>query len=143
MNSSSDDITLGRAVKWLLLAILLLSGIGVAISVMSAATAPIRGAAGVVSRTFDAGNIERTYERFHDLNRGYTSRVAQIRETSRRLAAETDPTERRFLNTELAAQRGSCRDIVAQYNADATKTNREIFRGREAPETLNLSECDQ
>lgn len=116
-------------------------GAVVAVSACSIVTAPVRSAAGIVNRTLDADNAIATYERFHDRWRGYEARIGQIRDTQRTIAGETDRVELQRLRIELNAQRQSCREIAAGYNADATKTNRSIFQGREAPATLNMEAC--
>ncbi len=122
-----------------------LLGIGlvavVGVSAVQLATAPMRSATGVVERTLDPNNVIATYERFHDRWKGYEARLRQIAETERNINAETDPRERQRLRVDLGAQRQSCREIAAGYNADAAKTNRSIFQGREAPATLDMERC--
>lgn len=127
--------------KGIFLGVAALIGIVAVVPVISIVTQPVRSAAGVASRTFDSGNMIRTYELFHDRHQGYQARLRQIADTERMLAAETDNGERVRLRVELAAQRMSCREIASAYNADAAKTNREIFRGREAPVELEMGRC--
>jgi hypothetical protein len=106
-------------------------------------TAPTRSVTGVVNRTLNPDNVIATYERFHDRATGFEARLAQVQGTSRLWREETDQAERSRLGIELRAQRQNCREIAAGYNADASKTNREIFRGRQAPERLDETRCEQ
>lgn len=127
--------------KGIFLGIAALIGVVAIVPVVSIVTQPLRSAAGVTSRTFDSGNMIRTYELFHDRHQGYLARLRQIADTERMLAAESSGDERFRLRVELGAQRQSCRDLASAYNADAAKTNRVIFQGREAPESLSLERC--
>lgn len=138
----SDEITIGKVAKWGFIGLLGVGALVVGISAVSIVTSPFRTAAGVVERTMDPNNVIATYERFHDRWRGYEARINQIRVTNRVMQEETNPSERNRLRIELFAQQQSCRDIVAGYNSDATKTNRSIFQGREAPEMLDPSRCE-
>ena len=104
----------------------------------SVATAPAR----VASRTLETDNIINNYEWFHDANAQYRSRVAQIADHKKFLKDENDKAERQRLRMEMAAMQQSCRDLATRYNANATKTNRSIFMGREAPDSLNLNNCE-
>jgi ABC-type bacteriocin/lantibiotic exporter with double-glycine peptidase domain len=114
----------------------------VSVSTIQLVTSPLRTAGGIVDRTLDPANVLGTYERFHDTWKAFDSRLAQINSTKKILDQETDQGERRRLRMEMAAQQQSCRDIAAKYNADAAKTNRSIFMGREAPTELNNSKCE-
>jgi hypothetical protein len=103
------------------------------------ATAPGR----VISKTLDTDNIIHNYEWFHDAHGQYKTRVAQL--SSHReayLATAGDQAERNRLRVEVFAVQQSCRDLANRYNANATKTNRSIFMGREAPESLDASKCE-
>ena len=143
MASSNGDITTGRVIKWALVGTAAVIGITVLASVAGVVTSPFRTASGVINRTMDPANVLRTYELFHDRHRSYLARVDQIRSTAADMARETDPSERSRMRIELGAQRQNCREIVAAYNADAIKTNRSIFQGREAPETLDAEPCNR
>lgn len=116
-------------------ALVLFGGIGWLIGLMAQ---PAR----IVSKTFDADNVIANYEFFHDTNRQTLARVAQIRAHKAIIADNQDAGERPRLRIELAAIQQSCRDLVARYNANATKVNRSIFMGREAPDSINPSTCE-
>ena len=118
-----------------------LVAVGIALPVINIVTQPFRTASGIVSRTMNADNVLATYERFHDRWTGFEARVRQVDQTARDLAAEKNDAERIRLRVELGAQRQTCREIAAAYNADAIKTNRSIFQGREAPATLDMERC--
>lgn len=143
MTNKSDDVTVGKVVKWSLMGAAGIIGLTVLGSAVGIITSPFRAVSGVVNRTMDSGNIVRTYELFHDRHNGYKARLAQIRQSASDLERETDAGERSRIRIELNAQRQNCRDIAAAYNADSEKTNRDIFRERGAPERLNMEECNR
>lgn len=105
---------------------------------MSALTAPSR----VINKTLETNNIIHNYEWFHDTNAAYLTRVNQIRDYRGFLKDEKDNLERNRLRVELAAIQQTCRDLVTRYNANSIKTNRSIFKGREAPENLDINTCE-
>lgn len=96
----------------------------------------------IISKTFDADNVITNYEWYHDANNQVIARVAQIKGHKRIIADNTDNGEKMRLRIELAAIQQSCRDLVGRYNANTTKINRDIFRGRSAPESINPSTCE-
>lgn len=104
----------------------------------SVVTAPSR----VVNKTLQTDNIIFNYERFFDVNANFTSRAAQIKQYKEFLATETDPAERVHLRTEMAAMQQSCRELATKYNADSQKMNRSLFKDKDLPYTLNISECE-
>ena len=104
----------------------------------SVASAPGR----VINRTMETGNIIHNYEWFHDVNAAFKSRVAQITAKKKSLSTETDKPEVIKLRIDLEAMQQSCRDLANKYNANSIKTNVSIFKGQEAPETLNASLCE-
>lgn len=110
-------------------------------SLVSIVTSPLRTVSGVIERTMNPDNVLSTYEAFHDRWKGYEARLGQIAETRADLANETNAGEKARLRVDLGAQRQSCREIAAAYNANAIKTNRSIFLGREAPASLNMEAC--
>lgn len=142
--SQLDDNDLprfGTVLKYGLLVVFAVCIIGVATSwfgmFTSVATAPAR----VVSRTMQTDNIINNYEWFHDVNAQYKTRRAQISEFQKRIDGEQDAREKSRLNMELSAMRQTCRDLATRYNANAIKSNRSIFMGKEAPESLNMEGC--
>lgn len=105
----------------------------------SVATAPAR----VVEKTMRTDNIISNYEWYHDANGKYKSRIAQITSKKKDLSdPANDSQEKNRLRIELSAMQQSCRELANQYNANAIKTNKSIFMGREAPETLNAQLCE-
>ena len=135
--------TTGAVVRWIIVGAVAVVVVGGLAWGYLLATMPGRSATGVLERTLNPDNVIATYERFHDRAKGFNARLAQARETGRLRAAETDPQERSRLGIEERAQRQSCREIAAGYNADAAKSNREVFRGREAPPELDERECER
>lgn len=105
---------------------------------VSVATSPAR----VISSTMSTDNIIANYEFFHDAYQVFRARVGQISAHRDMIMDAVDPVEKSRLRMELAAMRQSCREIVGRYNANATKTNRAIFRGQEAPSAIDMSNCE-
>jgi hypothetical protein len=96
----------------------------------------------VVQKTLNADNVIQNYEWFHDINNRVMARTAQIKSHRVLVASATDTSEKNRLNIELSAMQQNCRDMVAQYNSNATKTNRSIFMGKTAPADLNPGVCE-
>jgi hypothetical protein len=96
----------------------------------------------VLTRTLDTDNIIHNYEWFHDMNGRFRARISQIAAHKKYLEAETHFPEIQRLRIELAGMQQSCRDIATQYNANAVKTNRNIFMGKEAPYNLPERACE-
>ena len=107
-------------------------------TVSAVATAPGR----VIQRTLETDNIIHNYEWFHDTWAAYRAKLDQIATHSSLLDEAEDSRERSQIRTEVAAMRQKCRSLAEQYRANATKTNRGIFQGREAPETLDPQTCN-
>lgn len=141
MAKDDENPTFGKILKWGLLGVVGLTIVGVAGSFLmtagTVATAPGR----VVTRTLETGNIINNYEWYYDAYAQYRSRLAQASEHAKMMDGVTDASERSRLATELSAIRQSCRDLATRYNANATKTNKAIFKGREAPEELSMEKC--
>lgn len=110
----------------------------IAAGLSSVVTAPSR----VVTRTLETDNIISNYEWFHDAFGNYKSRVAQVKAHRQTLAEATDPAEKTRLRIEINAISQACRELANRYNANATKTNKSIFMGREAPESLDSARCE-
>jgi hypothetical protein len=104
----------------------------------SIATAPGR----VIQKTMQTNNIIHNYEWFHDTWAAWRAKLNQMN-THTELIAGASGAEANRLRIELAAIRQKCRSLAEQYNANATKTNRSIFQGREAPEHLDASQCEE
>lgn len=104
----------------------------------SLATQPAR----VITKTFDADNMINNYEWYYEASNQVKARTAQITAHKSIVKDNTDPSERTRLRVELSAMQQSCRDLVGRYNANATKVNRAIFMGREAPTSLDPQICE-
>jgi hypothetical protein len=123
--------------------------VGVGLVAINLVTAPLRvanmamnSATGVIGQTLDPNNVIQKYEWFHDAHAVYRARIPQIQTTKRAMAEETNAAEKARLRIELNAQQQNCRNIVTQYNSNATKTNQSIFMGREAPPSLEIRACE-
>jgi len=97
---------------------------------------------GVAERTFDADNMIHNYEWFYDTYNAVEAKRPLIETHKSYLAEETDPDEKFRLRMELTGMQQSCRNMVADYNANASKANVSIFQGRDVPGRLSLTVCD-
>lgn len=119
-------------------------GVGIRIACAPAAVAHkvMNSAEGVLDKTIAPDNVIHNYEWFHDTSRAVNARVAQIQAHVRIAADEKDADERRRLRIEVAGMQQSCRDMIAQYNANTSKINRDLFRGKTAPASIDPSVCE-
>jgi len=131
--------TLPRVIIGLVLISFALGAAGMAISLF---TAPMRSVTGVVNKTLDPDNIINNYEWFHDAYGNFLAKQKQVIQYKEFLKAETDPTEKQRLRVDMAAVQQSCRDLGERYNANADKSNRSIFMGRDVPSQLNVDACE-
>lgn len=127
--------TLPRVLGLLLAAVVGFSVLGVVSGIVT-----LPGA--IITKTLNPDNVIHNYEWFHDTNNAVQARVAQIKQQKQWLADTTDVAEKNKLRIELGAQQQSCRDLTAKYNANATKSNRSIFMGRDAPLGLDAGACE-
>lgn len=111
---------------------------GVFKTATTAATAPGR----VIQQTLETDNIINNYEWFHDVHAAWQAKQGQIATHKDLVNGATSDGEKSRLNIELAAMKQTCRELVTEYNANSTKSNREIFKGTEAPEELILDTCE-
>lgn len=99
--------------------------------------------AGVYDRVSDPDNVIHNYEWFHTSYTNTSARASQISSTKELLAIpENSEAEKSRLRIELAGQQQSCRELVANYNANSAKATQGIFRGTTLPKTLNPSICE-
>lgn len=99
-------------------------------------------AGGLTDRVTDPDKIIHDYEWFHTAHERVYSRVAQVAATREMIVAEADAGEVRRLKIELAGQQQSCRELVADYNANAKKITVGVFRGWSLPNNVSPSECE-
>lgn len=104
--------------------------------------APAASAVGVVEKTMNSDNVIRNYEWFYDASGAINARRAQINAHRNLATAETDKSERQRLMVELTGQQQSCRDLVASYNANASKVNRSIFKTDSTPASFPVTYCE-
>lgn len=104
----------------------------------SAATAPAR----VITKTLETNNILYNYEYFFDVNAAYETRVGQIKQYKVFMETESDPAEKIRLRTEQGAMQQTCRELVAKYNANSQKANRNLFKARDLPSQLEPLTCE-
>ena len=100
---------------------------------------------GLADRVTDPDKILHDYEWFHTAHERVGSRVAQVDATERMLMDNTGmipPDEQTRLRVELMGQQQSCRELVADYNANAQKMTVGVFKGWSLPDSLNPSVCE-
>jgi hypothetical protein len=107
---------------------------GLAIAML---TAPMN----VARETLRTDNIINNYEWFHDASQQFTARTRQVAERQTWLAGEGEAGEKNRLRIELGAISQSCRELAARYNANAMKSNRSLFMGRNVPTNLDAGLC--
>jgi hypothetical protein len=96
----------------------------------------------LVSSVLNPNAIITNYEFFHDANNKIKAKVGQINSHKTIVQSNTDASENVRLRIELSAMQQSCRELAGQYNSNATKVNRGIFMGREAPSTIPQTVCE-
>lgn len=137
----AKEVPWGRIILWGFIGLggLIVAGLigNVAGVFSSVATAPGR----VIQKALETDNIIHNYEWFHDYHAAYQAKMGQIRDHSG-LVDGSSGSEKSRLAIELAAIRQTCRELVTRYNANSTKTNRSIFKGRTAPAELEILTCD-
>ena len=98
--------------------------------------------AGILNKTFQSDNIIYNYEWFHDTYRAYQRRLSDIQGHKELLIDENNSKESERLRMEYVAMKMSCRTLVAEYNANSSKVNREIFKGTSVPNRLLMESCN-
>lgn len=125
-----------------LIAVGVLVGIPIALSAIgtfnSAATAPSR----VATKTLETDNIIQSYERFFALDAQFKSRTAQIEAHEVLIGNASSERALERLTMEMLAMQQSCREIANDYNADAAKLNKAMFRDNDLPEELDADLCE-
>ncbi len=97
--------------------------------------------AALVGKTMETDNIIHKYEWFYDTSNAINSRVAQIK-AHKALVDGAQGSEKSRLQVEMAGMQQSCRDLVAQYNANASKVNVAIFKTDSTPSSFSLTVCE-
>jgi hypothetical protein len=151
-------MTFGKGVKYVLIFLLIfivLSLLGVACNIISlpffAANKAIDGTKTVISRTLDGNNILFNYENFKDMFEGAKQQVANMNKaklsqkdvkTTYGEDAKQWPKDVRdqysFLQQNIDGYNMQYQSIVARYNADSKKLNRNLFKDKALPYELPL-----
>lgn len=130
-----NSLTPGKAFRWAVMGIFAVTALGVVGSAVSFGPALLR-------KTVNPDAAISNYEAFHDRWKAYEARLGQIKSYATIIEGATG-AQKTMAQVEREAMRSSCRDIAARYNADSTKSNRSIFKGQTAPETLNMEACNE
>lgn len=97
----------------------------------------------VAERVTDPDKIIHDYEWFHTASQRVESRAAQVAATRQMME---DPTvtaaERARLRIDLTGQQQSCRELVADYNANSQKVTVSAWKGWSLPSSLDASQCE-
>jgi len=99
-------------------------------------------AATVVDKVTDPDKMIHDYEWFHTAYTNVGARQAQIASTKVGLRDEADPAEKSRLRIDLGGQQQSCRELIADYNANAAKVTFGSFKGWSLPESINPNQCE-
>lgn len=105
-------------------------------------TAPVNGAVGVVEKTLDPNNMIHNYEWFFDVNEKIKARVSQIAAHTEIIKATKSEDELINLRIEQVGMKQSCRDLVAQYNANSSKANVVLFKSNSLPAVQDPIICE-
>lgn len=105
-------------------------------------TAPMNSAVGVVEKTLDPNNVIHNYEWFFDVNEKIKARVSQIAAHTEIIKATKSEDELINLRIEQVGMKQSCRDLVAQYNANSAKANVVLFKSNSLPTVQDPIICE-
>lgn len=145
-NDKTDEPRWGNVGCGILVLIVFLGVAGFVAHMVGAASSVASAPARVLERTMTTQNIIDSYEDFRDTAQAYNARLAQIKDFSKQHALDKDDAMQ--LRVEIAGQRQSCRELAAHYNAQASKTNHNIFKnppivgGPVLPDALDMGACD-
>lgn len=128
--------------KIVLVSLVVLIGTPIACSVLSTTAAVTTAPGRVVQKALQTDNIIGNYEAFFNRKAAYDARLAQVRGHAKLATLTTDQAELNRLRVELSAMQQSCREIATQYNADARKANRSIFKSGDLPDALSETACE-
>lgn len=122
--------------------IVLLLSLSVACSALRACNSVASAPGRVVTRTMQTDNIINNYEWFYDSYHQIRSRINQIKQHKSFLKGDNSKDEKVNLRIELAGMQQSCRDLVEKYNSNSSKVNRDIFKSKSLPHTLDIQICE-
>lgn len=132
-----------KIIKYGVIAIAVLIGLPIGCSMITTATTVATTPSRVINKTLETNNVIANYETFFNRKAEFDGRVAQIETHQAVISATNDPAELSRLRMELAAQRQSCRELANNYNADAQKLNRGLFRDNNLPANLEVTACEK
>jgi hypothetical protein len=81
----------------------------------------------IVAKTFDADNVLHNYEWFRNQYNDVLAIDRKIANTAAAVTGTSDEAERTRLNQVVLGLQNQRESMVAQYNANAQKSNRNIF----------------
>lgn len=105
-------------------------------------TAPMNSAVGVVEKTLDPNNVIHSYEWFFDVNEKIKARVSQIAAHNEIIKSTTNQDELINLRIEQVGMKQSCREMIAQYNANSSKANVVLFKSNSLPTVQDPIICE-
>lgn len=104
--------------------------------VLSMVNTFLGAATGVTQRTLNPDNILAQYEKFHD-RCAAIKRYETSLDTQKMLLETAEGSEAERIRANIGGLTAQRAGAIAQYNADATKSNVGIFQGRTLPQRLN------
>jgi hypothetical protein len=100
-------------------------------------------AAQVADRVTDPDKIIHDYEWFHTAGQRIGARQAQISSTHALLSDSTvSDSERARTRIDLSGQQQSCRELVADYNANGQKVTVNVWKGWSLPDYIDPAGCE-
>lgn len=91
---------------------------------------------------FSFNESKHDYEWFHSSFNLIEARVAQIKDHTELILTEENQDEQRRLKMELSGMKQSCREMVANYNANSDKVNIGLFKGVTLPDHIDAELCE-
>lgn len=140
--SENTEFSVGKLFKWFIIAMALVTALGIIGSIFGVFTKVATAPGKVISKTLETDNIIQSYEWFYDVDAAYKARYNQVVQYKQLYQGETDKDEKYRIRTELAAMQQTCRDLATKYNANSEKMNKSIFKGWALPETLSQTACN-
>lgn len=144
----TQDVRVVKIFFHILLAIVIISALGWGWRMF---TRPARTVSEVTERTFAGDNVIYQYEHFYDLYhtvRATVQKVKNTQESFNQLVAglPQDPAGWNYveresysnLNNALMGTKNILADQVEQYNADASKINRKLFKSDNLPHQIEI-----
>jgi hypothetical protein len=146
------DVTPWRVIKWVLIAMVICSGLGIAGSYIGLFGQAVTLPAELAKRTIQPDNVIQNYEWFKRQNQAVVAikskaktqamAVKAFEQSAGDRSAWTfeDKTSHTELTRQLTGLRNQCNDLAAEYNARTEMMNRDLFRTSDLPATQSCED---